>query len=385
MTAPRRIVMHTTSPYGTVGGMETVFGHLARSLRAAGHEVTTLHDGPRVEPVGEGAWAVPLEVLRTWRRLPRPGSVWRTARSYAALRRLLRRLRPDVVHVHFVGGEAAYFLALRRALGFRVVLTGHGSDLRRHYHAVSRFVQPRVLRAADVVTVVSDPLADRVRELSGREAVVIPNGVDLGVWGALPRAPERGRVVVVGRLVPVKGHDVLLDALPAVRARVSEVRLVVVGEGGEGPALRQRAERLGVADAVEWAGALAPEGVREQFARAAAFVLPSRGEGMPMALLEAMAAGVPAVASAVGAVPELLADGAGRTVPPEDVGALSGALADLLSDAGAAGAASEAARRRVRAWSWSRTVAAYEAVLADRPPPHLPQPERPLAQNLAGA
>jgi glycosyltransferase involved in cell wall biosynthesis len=171
---------------------------------------------------------------------------------------------------------------------------------------------------------------------------VLPNTV------ALPAqcgAGEAGRILFVGRLEPAKGVEDLLATVAQLAPRYPHVRLVLAGSGDVGAC----AARLGIAGRLELPGWIDAGQRAEQLHRAAIFCLPSHAEGLPLALLEAMAAGKAVVASNVGAMPEALGNAAGVLVPPRDVAALAAALAALLDDPQAAAAMGARARAVVAA------------------------------------
>ena len=350
--------------------MEGVFEALAAGLRGRGHTVVQGYSEPAFErePGGE-RWGLPLRTIQTRRKVPTPASVAAWAADTVRLARLLRRLRPDVVNVHYVTDRALPFLVLRRAFGYRLVLTSHGSDLLRRPNPVSRLVVPHLLSQADAVVAVSEAVAERARELAPAARVeLIENGVDLAFWSrgeAAAPPPGAGRIVQVGRLHEVKGQDVLLRALARLRDRVPEATVELVGEGESQDRLETLAAELGVAHAVTFAGPLGREGVRGRLRAADVFALPSRSEAFGLALLEAMAAGVPAVATAVGGVPRMVGDPpAALLVPPEDPGPLADALYRAVTDVGLARALRERGTERASNFSWDRALSAYEAVLA---------------------
>jgi glycosyltransferase involved in cell wall biosynthesis len=212
----------------------------------------------------------------------------------------------------------------------------------RYHDAQSQGRRSRVLRAN--------------LEFSGVDpspVVVIPNGVPVDFWSASQPGVERRDPIVlsVGRLHPVKGHDVLLRAFARLRARVPKAQLVLAGGGGYRADLERLAHGLGLASAVTFAGQIDAGAVRDLMGGARVFVLPSRSEGLPLALLEAMAAGVPVVATRVGGVPDVATPDTAGLVPPEDPAALAAALEEVLMDSALAQQMSRNGRMRARLFS----------------------------------
>jgi glycosyltransferase involved in cell wall biosynthesis len=160
-------------------------------------------------------------------------------------------------------------------------------------------------------------------------------------WQAAPRA------IFVGRLAPEKGLDNLVDAWPAVRAAFPNARLTLLGEGPERPALIHQLTRLGQNDAIDVPGAT--DDPTSQLRNADLFVLPSREEGMSIALLEAMGLGIPLVATAIAGNRHLVQDFKhGRLVPPDDAAALAQMVIEQWTQFDRAIQMSQAARRRVQ-------------------------------------
>ncbi|MEM1116388.1 MAG: glycosyltransferase [Bacteroidota bacterium] len=365
-----KVLLYSSTSRTREGGVQGVYASLADGLRRRGHEVVEGWSAP-TSPPNPRDWTAPLYVPKTWRGMSRLRSLAASGRSALHLWQSLRRLRPDVVHVHFVRSEAAYFLALRALVGHRVVLTFHGSDLYRP-DPVSQRVLARLARHADAVTAVSAPLQAHLQAwMPGREGVTfIPNGVDLDFWAAAQPCPAApATVVAVGRLEPVKGFDVLIEAVRRLRV-ARDVRLHLIGDGRQRGALERQAAEAGLADAVTFAGHLDPEGVRDAFRAASVFALPSRSEGLPLALIEAQAAGLPVVATRVGGVPDQVPHPAGILVEPDDPAALAEALGTTLANPQRAARAGRAGREVARTRSADAMVEAYERlyehILADR-------------------
>ena len=197
------------------------------------------------------------------------------------------------------------------------------------------------LRGARAVIAVSRALADKARALgAGKDRVhLLYNGVDgarfrpgdkAAARDALGLQPDARLVIYVGNLKESKGCLDLLEAFPAVLARHPQARLAFVGSGPAGPVLERRARQLGVADCVQLAGARPHEELPTWMQAADLLALPSHNEGVPNVVLEAMACGLPVVASDVGGIPEVLPKHAGVLVPAHDQLALARALADSL-------------------------------------------------------
>ncbi|MFO6448757.1 glycosyltransferase [Erythrobacter sp. NE805] len=361
-----RILLYANADAAEAGGVQAVMRGLAAALAARGHRVATGWAARSAPPRagGEDGWAEAFHLRR------RDGG--RRLGLGTALRLAVRLLRerPQVVNIHYASPSTLYFLAFARLLGIRVVVTCHGSDVLRPLPEDAPFLG-EVIGEADAVTVVSDEIAARLAAegLAPRSAPrVIANGIDTQFW-APPQTHRERRgalptLVAVGRLEEVKGFDILLEACAILAARGAPARLVLVGEGSQGPALRAQAARLGIAAEVDFAGRLPPEAIRAQLHAAELFVLSSRSEGMPLALMEAMASGAACVAADVGGVART-AGGAARLVPPGDPAALAAAIASLIADEGARAALGEQARARARAFSAEAAHAAYEAVIAE--------------------
>jgi glycosyltransferase involved in cell wall biosynthesis len=336
---------------------ETFIAREIGALRAGGVRVrvaTTAPAGAGAPPAaGEGPGARG-RLLRSATALTRPSlrGLYQAHRAAAAATRLHRELRHRAVrqiHAHFLGMPAVVARLLAGLLDVPFSLAGHARDI---------FVPSTNLAAlvaeAQFVAVCSDRAAAR---LSGglpaalRGKVVRNNhGVPAELF-ALPLhrhpRPAPHRLLSVGRLVPKKGVDQVLRAAALARGHGLEVQLRVVGDGPEGPALRYLARRLAL-DA-SFVGAVAPDRVQPHLAWADALVLGCRRardgdeDGIPNAMLEAMAAGLPVIASDGGAVTEVLRPGDTGWLAGEGAGALAAAIAQAFA------APDERARRARRA------------------------------------
>ena len=290
------------------------------------------------------------------------------ALAVRAVRRYLRRFGPfDVVHGHSSKGGALARLAAA-GTGARAFYTLHGLIMmdpglarwkRLFYLAVELGLS---LRTAAIIAVSPEEARAAVRLGLGRSRVtLIPNGV--GPAALAPREQARREigaaddaVVIgfVGRLVSQKAPDVLLRAFAAAERAAPNVRLAVVGSGPLDASLRALAAELGVAGKVAWLG---ERDAREVLAGFDLMALASRKEGLPYVILEAMAAGLPVVATASAGVEILVEPGVtGAVVPRDDAAAFGRALAELASDGGRRSAWGEASRARAARFTIDRMV-----------------------------
>jgi glycosyltransferase involved in cell wall biosynthesis len=266
---------------------------------------------------------------------------------------LLARYRRALLHVHTSAGpsfwrDAAYMSA---ALAARcpLIVHLHGGGFGRFYDecGAGQGVVRSLLERAACVAVPTQSMAGWIHSVSPAvRATFLPIPV------AVPPAQESVRsnlILFLGRLHADKGIFDLLDAVSQLRSAVPDLRLVLAGDG-ERAAVARYAERLGIADTVKFTGWVGPSGKRALFESAAVYALPSYAEGMPVGLLEAMAAGVPVVASPVGGVPEVVVDGtSGFLAAPGDVATLQRLLRRLLLDRELGARIGAAGRETVRA------------------------------------
>lgn len=257
------------------------------------------------------------------------------------LLRLLRSFRPDILHTHMFHANLLGRLVGRLA-GVPLVIStehtmGQEGSVRR---VLNRWTSPLAGRVVAVSQSVGDFAVERIRIDPGR-VVVIPNGIDLRRYqtGPDPREaraklglPVEGPVVgSVGTLRPVKGFDILLQAFARLAPHWPGAHLLIVGDGPEMKKLRALADILGLCDRVHFTGARTD--VEQLLPALDVFVCPSHWEGLPLAVVEAMAAGLPVVATRVSSLTEVVAEGVtGLIVPPADPAALAHSLETLLED-----------------------------------------------------
>lgn len=335
----------------------------ALALEELGHEVRV------VSPKG---WAPPL--LRRWashrrvpptatydgiqvrypRRLTLPRGLLghRNAEMMrrgvaGTIERLHREWGIDVIHAHTVVPDGWAADAVGRSLGVPVVATAHGADVRElpARGPRERQVVREAIERVDQVVAVSGAIRAMAEEIGTpkRPVAVVPNGANGERFFPRSRAEARAElgldpaedfILYVGQLKPIKGTDVLTEAMGRLHERPGgSPRLVLIGVGPMRPWMEERFAALGIADRTRFMGRIPHDEISAWFAAADFLVLPSRSEGLPTAACEAAASGRALVATAVGGTPEIVGhEQTGLLVPPEDPVALADAIARLLDD-----------------------------------------------------
>jgi D-inositol-3-phosphate glycosyltransferase len=374
------------------GGQNVHVAALSAALARRGAEVVvhTRRDDPAVPARVAVAPGVTVEHVDAGPPVPIPKDelLPHLDELAARLRQSWRADPPDVVHAHFwMSGLAA--LTAGRPLGLPVVQTFHALGVvKRRYQGARDTSPPTRLRderflarqADRIVATCSDEVFELVRMGADlRRITVVPCGVDLGLFRpdgpAEPRDPGRSRLLVVSRLVERKGIGSVITAL----AELPETELVVAGgpparrlaEDPEARRLAALAERLGMAGRVRFRGQVAPGDLPALYRSADLVVCVPWYEPFGIVPLEAMACGVPVVASAVGGLVDSVVDGvAGVHVPPRRPDLLARVLAGLLADPGRRAAlGAGGARRARRRYGWDRiargTLEVYAGLTAD--------------------
>jgi glycosyltransferase involved in cell wall biosynthesis len=359
--------------FGTPGGVETTVRELSKGLRGLGEEVTV--------------YAGDLQSEEPWiHRVDRPKEIDSIpVRWFPVRRRLIPGLtmplllgvvsaldsdRPEIIHAHSHRyGHLLEVAAVARRRNIPLVVS-------THYHPADRREPPikrgllrgqdhlfgaLVYRRAAAIVVETEIERRMVSDFAPADRIhVLPPGVDSAAWArakSLPRpsgVPEE-YMAFAGRIASNKGLSFLLPAIARIPSSEAPPLLLVGAEWGEGERLRDLARRLGIDGRVHFLGHRPdPQEYRAIIAHAKLLVLPSEWEAFGLVLLEAMAARVPVVATAVGGVPEVLEGGrCGRLVPWGDVDALARALQETLADRATTERLREAGKRRAEALDWS--------------------------------
>lgn len=396
-TGQRVLMLSWEYPPVIVGGLGRHVHALATSLVAAGHEVTvvTRHaPGAPVEEYSEGVRIVRAPEDPARFTLDTPSLLaWTMAFNHTLTRAALRAATTsdfDVIHAHdWLVTHTA--VTLKEHLDLPLVATIHATeagrhqgwlpeDLNRSIHSVEWWLA----REAHRVLVCSGYMkweVTRLLDLTGGRVEVIPNGVDGPAWKATRRAVAAARsrhggtgplIGYAGRLVYEKGVQHLVAAVPRLRHRYPELRVVIAGDGPYRQELQDQARRLRVSGAVSFAGFVGAE-LPAMLAATDATVVPSLYEPFGMVALEAAAAGAPLAVARTGGLTEIVQSGiTGVTFPSHESDGLAAAVGELLDDTVFARQVAKSARRMVaERFAWTsiaeRTAAAYATAIRDAP------------------
>jgi teichuronic acid biosynthesis glycosyltransferase TuaC len=338
-------------PWNTTRGIFCF--HACKAMVQLGHRVRVISPRSWLERAGPATTLPGLSELRVEyplyiyppRILQSSYDRFMALSTHRAMRRVMAELQPDCILSYWAHPEGA--VAAQSARDARIpsaVIVG-GSDvlvLARDAGRRRRSVV-RALHANDAIITVGRQLADAVVALGipAHKVHVVYQGVDDALFSPGPtaaarrrlRIPETGRVLVaVGSLIPVKGIDVLLQAMARLLARRGDVRLYLVGDGSSRANLEALAASLHLEGVVRFVGKVEQAGLPDWYRAADLTVLASRSEGVPNVLRESLACGTPFVATRVGGVGEIAAGTTNRLVPAEDPGALAEAIAGALAE-----------------------------------------------------
>lgn len=364
------------------GGAGNASANLARCLADLGHEIvvmTSRYQGlPRTEIVeGVRIMRLPGRRKRADRSSPveqlsfLAGGVWGVIRE-------VRRWQPDATIAFFgmPAGGIAFLSHLITRQPYIVSLRGgdvpgfRPYDFKRYHQVIGPLLR-RIWRRASAVVANSQGLRSMAQAFERKVPIeIIPNGVDTWLIQPGDRAWQPARMLFVGRVVYQKGLDLLLHSLADLRDR--EWELTIVGDGPLRPSLETLAANLGIAERIHFVGWKKGGQLWEAYRQANLFTYPSRHEGMPNVVLEAMAAGLPVIATRIAGNEELvIPESTGLLIEPENQQQLEQALDSLLDDPARREAFGRAARARTESdYPWERVAEQYlnilERIVADQ-------------------
>ncbi len=361
MTPPAKIV-HVISRLN-IGGISPYVIPITALLRQAGYRSALIAGSVGkcegdMRYLAERVGVQPIYLPHLGRDI----SPLRDLATFGALYRLLRCERPDIVHTHTAKAGFVGRLAAKLAGVPYIFHTYHGHIFHSYfgaakthfYMALERFVGALSTRIIAVSPSLQREIGQVYQIAPPHKVATVTPGYDLSALRALKRPsgafrarfgiPETAPLVgIVGRLVPIKHHALFLAAMANVARAMPEARFAIIGDGELREALEAQAAALGIAQAVIFTGW--QDDLPSIYGALDCLVLCSKNEGLPSAVIEALVAGVPVVATAVGGVVDMLADGRGALVPPNDATALAEATLSVLRDLPAAQARAQALRQ----------------------------------------
>lgn len=359
---PRVLVIGSFAPPDVPCGITSSVNEIARSVLSRTHA---------------------LDIVTTYRDPHRTRSLLERVRNASVLGAktawLILRTNIALVDVHTASGrdflKHSLIIVMARALGRPSLLRIHGGSFITTFESAGTAKQRlirAVLRLSERVVALSEGWRLAIERLEpSTRVVVIPNSVDCQHFENVGkgRNPKARGILLLGNLCRAKGHFDLLEAAAALARKNMDFRLLLPGaerEIGVRDALTQRAQELGILDRTSFLGPVCCDERDRTLQQTAVFVLPSYAENMPISIMEALATGLPVVASRVGAIPEMLVDGTtGRLITPGNVEELTAVLGELLDNAVARAAMGKRGQQAIAATCDRNAVGQQTAALYD--------------------
>jgi glycosyltransferase involved in cell wall biosynthesis len=343
-----------------LAGTEIATYYMAEHLAQRAHEVhviTSLDEGLPEESSEKGFYI---------HRLPR--TKIRVAGAlifWTDIIRTIRKVSPEVVHAQSLG-IAIPALISKMILKIPYVVWGQGSDIYLP-DWFTKLTSKTIMKNANSVIALTGDMKRTMQAIYDRNIVVVPNGIDLKEYTGDPSVQkvkgDEKRILFVGRLHPVKGVRYLLQAMKIVYEKMPDAKLILVGDGEEREHLETLTDNLGIRECVEFAGRVPHERVQDYMNQAEVFVLPSLSEGFPVTILEAMACGLPVVATRVGGLPDVIEDGVhGYLVRTKESNEIAETLLKLLQDEQLWETISKTNKQKINEYSWERVALALEKI-----------------------
>jgi glycosyltransferase involved in cell wall biosynthesis len=348
-------VLSSRFPPLHTGGAEISAFNIAARLAGRGHEVHVVtrrqeaaaKDGFTVHGIGCIGWPMRLRYLTTVRNMMKETV----------------RIRPDIIYCQTLYSESMAGLIAGRKLGVPVVARSVG-EIYVTKSGIDRMMLRYVVRNSTLVLALTNHMKKTITDFCRDANVdVLPEGVDYDFFKNYPAKKRRsGTILYVGRLTELKCVDVLLRAFRIVQGRVPGAELKIIGDGELADSLRELARQLGLKN-VDFMGNVGRDDVAKSMHESSVLVLPSKSEGFPLVIPEAMASGLPVITTAVKGLPEIVKDGEnGYLVPPHDHEQLADRIIRLLGDSGARKRMCANNIKEAEKYSWDDIASGLEGV-----------------------
>ena len=357
------------------GGAGNASAHIAACLAGSGYQVTVVTSRFNGLPHRERSGNLTIHRIPSLRRKQdRSGALEQILFILSASLwnlKMISRLKPNATLAFFGVPSGAVAWVLKLLFGIPYIVSLRGGDVPGFrpydfdfYHRLVAPFLHVIWKQASAVVANSNGLANLAQNFDSRiEIPIIPNGVDLDVYHTREHVWSTPRILSVGRLVYQKGLDLAVHALSGLQDLNWEWD--IIGDGPEMDALKSLVESLGIKGRITFLGWQSREKLIQCYKQSNLFLFPSRHEGMPNAVLEAMASGLPVIASKIAGNEELVMDGeTGFLVKTENIEELRSALRNLLTDSSLRQKMGAASRQRVEQfYSWENTATAYALLL----------------------
>lgn len=359
-----RIIYWTEQYWPSIGGLEVLGTRYCTALKQRGYDVHVITShGNNPLPDEDEHLGVPIHRFPFYQALvKRDIELLLTTRM--RLNKLWNDLNPDLVHMGVIAPSTFFLLQKMQGATTPLVINMQLGALTSQQGEHDSIME-KAIEAATWVTTVSKSILDETRDrvpAKADQCSVIYNALEPPELEPEPIDTDNPTLLCLGRLMPVKGFDIAMRALPKVLERHPNARVIVAGDGAERQNLEQIVNELGLQKAVEFLGWVQPDDVPALLNRATIGVFPSRDEPFGLVALEAGLMKRPVVATRVGGLPEVVDDGVtGLLVPPEDTDALAGAINEMLNAPARMIKMGEAGKQKAaRDFSWDRYMQEYE-------------------------
>lgn len=360
-----KLLIITEGYYPHTGGLEKIVTEVAEGLYSTGRYeiqvVTFTNEEEYSEMVhGISVLYIPLHVFDGKRRF-----ICEFLNARKRLKQILTE-NYDFVSIQYMGYFSAIFSSLRTKTKYSISI--HGTDVTGQQSKLIKRIQKRVVDRASVVISNSYYLADVLEKklnISLQQKLrVIWNGIHMENYETVEKLTEAKVIVAVGRFAYKKGFDVLIEAFAQVVKSCPDATLVIAGDGVEKSKCEQLSENLGVKEHIEFLGTIPNENIANVFARGKIFVCPSRNESFGIVVLEAMALGIPVIATDSGGVTEILDGGKyGCIVPREDFQSLAQKMIELLCDDVQCIKLHNQGLHRIKEFTIEKVIARYDEII----------------------
>lgn len=275
-----------------------------------------------------------------------------------------QKINPDIIHVQSISNALPAVIA-KILFKKPFVVWGRGTDV---YLAdwFTKLISKIIIKNADSVIALTNDMKQKIQAVYSRDIFVIPNGIDLEKYSRIPKNSKKVNgitILFVGRLHPVKGVQYLIEAMAIIHQEMPGVKLIIVGEGIEREKLEGLTKQLDLKGCIQFVGRVPQEKIPLFMQQADIFVLPSLAEGFPNVLLEAMACGLPIVATRVGGIPEIIEDGRnGFLVNPKKPDEIADKLLFISRNKSITWKISKNNKEKVKKYNWNNIVSNLEEI-----------------------